>query len=183
MTAGPGVASIRIKAAQEGEELVFAISADDITREEIEHRVPFRSPCGIASGEFACGTEKVAVVEVVIIELVIAAKTRWITNERAPGWFESEETLGVAGREKILHRRAQPLVAFLHGTFVPSLLGERQQRGPFAELLAEPVGVAGELRSAGEFLIDKFAQFRLVHTGGKRQRRQHGGKFHRRGEA
>ena len=126
-------------------------------------------------------------MEVVVVEFLVAAEARRIADERAPVGFIGEERrpLGTpirrADGQEVLQRGLQSAFAFAGGLLVAELLRDRQEGGPFAELLAEPVGVAGELRGprqvGRQVSLELGAVRRGDHRQGRQERREERGAF------
>ena len=91
VAAGPRMPRIDVKAPKVRKERVAAVSAGDIPRQQTNHGEPLLRPGRITAREFRSGAEEIAVVEMVVVEFLVAAEAGGITNQRAPVRFVGEE--------------------------------------------------------------------------------------------
>ena len=170
VTARPRVPGIDVETTQIGEERVAPVGARDVTDEQANHRQPPLGPSGIAAGEFGGGVQEIAVVEMVVVQFLVAPEAGRVADERAPVGFVGEEggflfaAIGRAHGQEILQGGLEAPFALGGRVLLPELFRDRQQRRPFAELLAEPIRVAGQLRGAGQIGGEALLEPGAIHV-------------------
>ena len=179
MAARPRMPGVRVETAEVREERVRPVAAGNVAHQQIDHRTPAGEPGRVASAEHPRGAQEIAIVEMVVVQLDVAAETGRVADQRPPVRLIGEDALAgllrapIDGRgEEVLQRGLQAAFALRHGGRVAQLLRQPQQRGPFAQLLTKPVGIPAELRRAGEVLREEPAQFRVIGVRRHRQFRE-----------
>jgi hypothetical protein len=78
------VAGIFVKAAQIRKHQVAPVRRGDVTDQQLHHRSPFLGPGRIQARHLGGGTDEIAVVEMMVVECLVAAIRRLAADERAP---------------------------------------------------------------------------------------------------
>ena len=172
----PGV---RVEAAEVREERVRPVAAGDVAHQEVDHRTPPGDPRRIPPTEHPGRAQEIAVVEMVVIQLDVAAEAGRVADQSSPARVIGEDAFAgllraaIHGRgEEVLQRGLQATLALRRGGRVAQLLRQPQQGGPLAELLAQPIGVAAQLGLPREVLREERAQLGAVGVRRHRQVRE-----------
>ena len=166
----PGIGVEMPKAWEQG---VVGDDRRHVTDQQFHPWSPFSGPIWIEPCNLRRRTNEVAVVEMVVVDLVIAPVTGGSANQRAPGRVVIKvfEILFPSKRQPALKTMSDGLDGLTLCWCVGQGFGDSSQGGEGAQLLSFPVGVLGRIKC--EALLGKLGPNRSgdVLRGGKM--RQH----------
>src|SRR5262245_9012081 len=136
---------IDIEIAQEGKEAVEPVDTGNISTQEIDHPAPvvLRNPGAIIEPDHCRRMNPVAIMEMMIVQPVVAAETPRIPYQSSPGVIVVEQSGAFAiGIEPALHLALETTEQTVECILI-ARLGEWKHLGDSIKLFAQEIGISG----------------------------------------
>ncbi|RPK88672.1 hypothetical protein EES46_16825 [Streptomyces sp. ADI98-10] len=172
VTGGPAVARVDVETAQERVLGVVPRRVRRVPDEFLHHAAPLGvgGPLRVVLRDDGRGHHVVRVVEVVVVELLVAAVGGRVTGEGAPVLVVGE-LRGATDREPLLHTALDQGEQLVTVRGLTDLVRDGHELGELAQGLPGPVGVDGAAEGVAlrQNVIDVGPELGLVDAGGARQ--------------